>query len=85
MSQDFSSNSFLQRFMREFEADLIVENLYLGSARASDDLEQLKKHGITHILTVAYEFQPKYPQVGRTIPSFFSFFFFFFVDVQMSK
>jgi len=41
---------------REFDGDLILPNLYLGSFCKSRDV--LKKNNITHILTVSSEFPP---------------------------
>lgn len=38
----------------------IVDNLYLGSYRSAENLEELQNLGITHILTVAGGLKPKF-------------------------
>jgi len=43
-------------------AHLILEGLYLGSCGAAGYKEKMKKHGITHILTVAGGFDPLHPK-----------------------
>eukprot|EP01116_Phalansterium_solitarium_P004596 TRINITY_DN1562_c0_g1_i1.p1 TRINITY_DN1562_c0_g1~~TRINITY_DN1562_c0_g1_i1.p1 ORF type:complete len:180 (-),score=40.08 TRINITY_DN1562_c0_g1_i1:461-1000(-) len=39
----------------------IRDGIFLGSYAAYDDCELLKKHGVTHVLTVAAHFPPRYP------------------------
>ena len=48
---------------REFDADMIVDGLWLGSEDAAMNDEELKKHNIKYILTVAEEIDPEYLDV----------------------
>jgi len=50
---DISENSFK-------EPDLIEENLFLGCKQSSSHYSTLLKMGITHILTIANEFNPRF-------------------------
>jgi hypothetical protein len=45
---------------RPFDADEVVERLWVGSVDAATDLNELHKHGITHILIVAHDLEPKH-------------------------
>lgn len=45
---------------RAFDADEIVDRLFVGSVDAATNLNELQKHGITHILVVAYDLEPKF-------------------------
>ena len=40
----------------------IVDRLYLGNIQAAGDIQTLKQHNITHILTVAAGIKPLYPR-----------------------
>ena len=42
--------------------DKIVDNLYLGDIRAAQDPEELKKHYITHIVTLDKNLAAMYPK-----------------------
>lgn len=44
-----------------FEADEIMDSIYLGSINSAYDLDQLKKLGITHILSVISGFEAPFP------------------------
>ena len=44
-----------------FEADNIVDNLWLGNWASAYDKDALKKMGITHILSAVYDISPTYP------------------------
>ncbi|KAJ1949506.1 hypothetical protein EC988_004745, partial [Linderina pennispora] len=41
--------------------DKIIDGLFVGSAMAESDRAKLQEHGITHILTVASNYTPSYP------------------------
>ncbi|KAJ1932825.1 tyrosine protein phosphatase yvh1, partial [Linderina macrospora] len=41
--------------------DKIIDGLFVGSAMAESDLAKLQENGITHILTVASNYAPSYP------------------------
>mmetsp|Transcript_8983 Transcript_8983/g.12359 ORF Transcript_8983/g.12359 Transcript_8983/m.12359 type:complete len:195 (-) Transcript_8983:39-623(-) len=43
-----------------FDAQEILDGLYLGSVDAASDLEELKKRNISHILTAAHDIDPKF-------------------------
>jgi hypothetical protein len=45
----------------------IVPNLWLGNMRAATCKKTLEQHQITHILTVANEIPPEYPQVSPIV------------------
>jgi hypothetical protein len=45
---------------RPFDADEIVDRLWVGSVDSAMDLIELQKHGITHILVVAHDLEPKF-------------------------
>jgi protein-tyrosine phosphatase len=44
-----------------FEANEIIDGIYLGSINSAYDLEQLKKRGITHLLSVISGFDAPFP------------------------
>ncbi len=46
--------------IRDFDADEIVEGLYVGSVEAALNFGELKKRNITHIVTVAADLEPKF-------------------------
>lgn len=46
---------------KKFEANKIIEGLYLGSLETACDEEGLKENGITHIVTAIYNVRPQFP------------------------
>jgi protein-tyrosine phosphatase len=42
--------------------DKIVDKLYLGNLKGASDFQNLKSHGITHILQVASGIKPFFPK-----------------------
>jgi hypothetical protein len=44
------------------EAARVRQGLYVGSLAAASDQEWLEAHGITHILTVAWDIAPFWPE-----------------------
>ena len=46
---------------KKFEADKIIEGLYLGSLETACDEKGLKENGVTHIVTAIYKVQPQFP------------------------
>jgi len=51
----------LLRFEEGFEADEIIDNLFLGNVSAALKLNELKRNGITHVLTIHDSLLPLYP------------------------
>jgi protein-tyrosine phosphatase len=45
-----------------FEANEVVENIYIGSINSVYDIKSLKEIGITHIISVIAGFIPPYPE-----------------------
>jgi hypothetical protein len=45
-----------------FEANQIIDGLWLGSLESSYDRETLKKKGITHIISVLAGYEPPFPE-----------------------
>lgn len=45
--------------------DLIIDNLFLGERKAAISKHYLLKNGVTHILTVAKNQPPKYPELFK--------------------
>ena len=41
--------------------DKIVDHLYLGDIRAAQDFDKLQQHGITHIVILASNLSPMFP------------------------
>ena len=46
---------------KKFEANEIMEGLWLGSLETACDKEALKSQGITHIVTAIYDVKPQFP------------------------
>jgi hypothetical protein len=46
------------RKMIHYSINKIIDGIYLGNIDAANDFNLLKKHGISHILTVALGLQP---------------------------
>jgi hypothetical protein len=55
---------FTIMFLRKKGPQEVEKGVYIGSYVAASDVPLLKKIGITHILSVAEELPPKYPQVS---------------------
>jgi len=58
------TNCILRQFMNTkdiFEANEIVDGMYLGNINSAYDIEKLKEIGITHIISVLAGFIPPYP------------------------
>ncbi|RHZ75925.1 hypothetical protein Glove_208g193 [Diversispora epigaea] len=59
---NFEVNKLLTNHLNYLFASLILDRLYLGSSRAGTDVEWLKNHKISHILIVADNIFPLYPE-----------------------
>ncbi len=50
--------------MSEWNAQQIIDKVYLGSFMASLNCNEMKSHNITHILSLCHDIkEPKYPKV----------------------
>lgn len=59
------TNCILRQYMNTdgiFEADNIVDSIYLGNINSVYDIKKLKELGITHIVSVIAGFIPPYPE-----------------------
>ena len=59
------TNCILRQYMNTdgiFEANNIVDNIYLGNINSVYDIKKLKELGITHIVSVIAGFIPPYPE-----------------------
>ena len=62
MLQNLYSNiKYSNIFSSKFEANMIIENLYLGNIDSSYDYAELKNIGITHVVSVLQGYIPPYP------------------------
>ncbi|CAG8505659.1 11233_t:CDS:2 [Diversispora eburnea] len=59
---NFEMNELQTNYLNYLFASLILDRLYLGSSRAGTDVEWLKNHKISHILIVADNIFPLYPE-----------------------
>ena len=57
----FSNLRFFSALQNSFEANEIIDGIFLGSISSSYDFKILKDKGITHILTVIAGFEPPFP------------------------
>ena len=46
-----------------FPSEIIEDKVYLSNMKIAEDLEQLQSNQITHILTVACDIPPKFPEM----------------------
>ena len=51
----------------KFEADKIIDGIYLGSIDSVYDEKALEEHGITHIISAIAGFEPPYPDKFKYI------------------
>lgn len=56
-----SNLRFYNILENRFEANEVIEGIYLGAIGSSYDYEELKKLGITHIISVIAGYEPPYP------------------------
>jgi len=45
-----------------FDGDLILPRLYLGSLDSANNLNELKKRDITHIVNISHDLKPEFPK-----------------------
>lgn len=57
----YSSLKYYNIINSTFDADQIIDNLYIGSISSCYDINMLKQIGITHIISVIAGFEPPFP------------------------